>query len=213
MKKYIVAIGALVALAALIAIPFANAATVDANGVVTVTKGDVQSKMGWNNAAWEANTDTEAEVAALAKKITATVDSGDGTEPVAVPGGWLTLNGQIVANYPSDEYYSHSFTNPENWGPFSTPVSGYWTNDTQAAAKVTPVYSAGQHKLTGFTVSSDGDGYVYWTRHTTYTNPEYAGATYVYHATSRWPVSVAGGTSGVTDVKVDGKPVTVTPAI
>jgi hypothetical protein len=35
----------------------------------------------------------------------------------------------------------------------------------------------------------------------------------VYHATSRWPVSVAGGTSGVTDVKVDGKTVTVTPAV
>src|SRR5262245_63551916 len=65
----------------------ASAATVDANGVVTVTKGDIQSKMGWNNAAWDANTDTPAEIDALAKKITANVGSGDGTEPVAVPGG------------------------------------------------------------------------------------------------------------------------------
>ena len=55
MKKYVVAIGALVALAALIAIPFANAASTDANGVVTVTKGDVQAAMGWNNEQFQAN--------------------------------------------------------------------------------------------------------------------------------------------------------------
>jgi hypothetical protein len=183
----------------------AMAASTDANGVVTVTKGDVQNAMGWNNAAWETNTDTQADIDDLAKKITAKV--GDGTEPVAVPGGWLTLNGQIVANYPDDEYYSHSFTNPENWSPYYTPVSGsgHWTNDTQA--KVAPIYSAGQHKLTGYTVSSDG--YVYWTRHTTYTS-DGTDLTWVYHATSRWPVSVAGG---VTDVMVNGKTVTVTPAV
>ena len=52
---------------------------------------------------------------------------------------------------------------------------------------------------------------MHYTRHTTYTNPEYAGATYVYHATSRWPASVAG--SGVSDVKVNGKAVTVTPYV
>jgi hypothetical protein len=43
-KKYIVAIAALVALAALIAIPFANAATTDANGVVTVSKGEIMAQ-------------------------------------------------------------------------------------------------------------------------------------------------------------------------
>jgi len=70
-----------------------------------------------------------------------------------------------------------------------------------------------QKKVTGYRVAAApmADGYVYWTRHTIYTNPDYAGATSVYHATSRWPVSVAG--SGITDVKVDGKPVTVTPAV
>ena len=49
--------------------------------------------MGWNNAAWDTNTDTPAEVTAL-------ITANDGTTPVDV-GGWLTLNGQIVANYPT----------------------------------------------------------------------------------------------------------------
>ena len=31
----------------------AMAATTDANGVVTVTKGDIQSAMGWSNAGWD----------------------------------------------------------------------------------------------------------------------------------------------------------------
>ena len=55
MRKLIILAASLVALAALIAIPFANAATTDANGVVTVTKGDIQSAMGWNNAEWDAS--------------------------------------------------------------------------------------------------------------------------------------------------------------
>ena len=70
-----------------------------------------------------ANTDTQPEVNLLVSKVTAMA----GATPVDVPGGWLTLNGQIVANYPDDEYFSHSFDNPENWGPFATPVSSYWT--------------------------------------------------------------------------------------
>src|SRR5262245_44739809 len=39
------------------------------------------------------------------------------------------------------------------------------------------------------------DGYVSYTRHTTGTCDN-GKTTFVYHATSRWPVSVAGGTSG-----------------
>ena len=82
----------------------------------------------------------------------------------------------------------------------------------EGLTKVTPIVNS-QQKVTGFKVSAapTADGYVYYTRHTTYTNPEYAGATYVYDATSRWPASVAG--SGVSDVKVDGKAVTVTPYV
>jgi hypothetical protein len=155
---------------------------------------------------WDAAIAAPDGVAHVGKLITA---SG-GNTPVDVPGGWLTLNGQIVANYPSDEYFSSSFTNPENWGPNSTPVSSYWEGGIDTT--VTPILNV-QKKVTGYRVAAApmADGYVYWTRHTIYTNPDYAGATSVYHATSRWPVSVAG--SGITDVKVDGKPVTVTPAV
>ncbi len=206
MRKLMIIAAALLTLAALIATPFANAATTDANGVVTVTKGDIQSAMGWNNAKWDAAIDAPNGVAKVGNLIT----TSHGSMPVDVPGGWLTLNGQIVANYPSDEYFSSSFTNPENWGPFSTPVSSYWEGGIDT--KVTPIVNA-QKKVTGYKVSAapTADGYVYYTRHTTYTNPEYAGATYVYHATSRWPASVAG--SGVSDVKVNGKAVTVTPYV
>lgn len=204
MKKYIVAIAALFALAVPTA---AMAASSDANGVVTVTKGDIQSAMGWNNAQWETAIGAPNGVANVGNLITAS----HGNTPVDVPGGWLTLNGQIVANYPSDEYFSSSFTNPENWGPNSTPVSSYWEGGIDTT--VSPILNA-QKKVTGYRVTAapTPDGYVYWTRHTTYSNPDYAGATYVYHATSRWPVSVAGG-SGVTDVQVGGKPVTVTAAV
>ena len=52
---------------------------------------------------------------------------------------------------------------------------------------------------------------MYYTRHTTGPYPDYGGAQFVYHATSRWPASVAG--NGVSDVKVDGKAVTVTPYV
>ena len=205
MRKLIITIVSLVALAA-IAVPFANAATTDANGVVTVSKGDIQSAMGWNNAKWEAAIGAPNGVANVGNLIT----TSHGNMPVDVPGGWLTLNGQIVANYPSDEYFSSSFTNPENWGLFSTPVSSYWEGGIDTT--VTPIHNA-QNKVTGLKVSAapTADGYVYYTRHTTYTNPEYAGATYVYHATSRWPASIAG--SGVSDVKVNGKAVTVTPYV
>ena len=44
MRKLIILAISLVALAALIAIPFANAATTDANGVVTVPKGEIHAQ-------------------------------------------------------------------------------------------------------------------------------------------------------------------------
>ncbi len=69
--------------------------------------------------------------------------------PVDVPGGWLTLNGQIVANYPSDEYFSSSFTNPENWGPFSTPVSSYWAGRHRHHGHPDPQRPAQGHRLQG----------------------------------------------------------------
>src|SRR5262245_17746972 len=207
MKKLILGLVAATVVAAPLAMSApANAATANSDGSVTVTKGDIQSAMGWNNAAWDSHIEIDG-VNGVGSLITT---SGVAT-PVDVPGGWLTLNGQIVADYPSDEYYSNSWTNPENWGPNATPVSSYWTTDG-GTIQVTPTY--GGSKLNGLKVTvptPNSDGYVYYTRHTTYTNPDHNGATYVYHATSRWPASVAG--SGVSNLKVNGKPVTVTPYV
>jgi hypothetical protein len=183
----------------------ANAATANADGSITVTKGDIQSAMGWNNAAWDTAIGAPKGVITVGDLITTTSGVAN---PVDVPGGWLTLNGQIVANYPSDEYYSNSWTNPENWCNGYTVVSSVWTNDANTAT-ITPIRNA-QNKVTGYKVSApapDVDGYVHYTRHTTGTCDN-GNSTFVYHATSRWPASVA-GVSGVTDVKVNGKPVTI----
>ena len=43
-RKFIISVISLVALAAVIAVPFANAATTDANGVVTVSKGEIMAQ-------------------------------------------------------------------------------------------------------------------------------------------------------------------------
>ncbi len=53
-----------------IAVPFANAASTDANGVVTVSKGDIQSAMGWNNAAWDTAINAPNGIANVGNLIT-----------------------------------------------------------------------------------------------------------------------------------------------
>lgn len=196
--------------AAAIAIPFvaatsANAATTDADGSVTVTKGDIQSAMGWNNAAWDTAIGAPDGVENVGDLIT----TSHGNTPVDVPGGWLTLNGQIVETYPDDEYYSYTVTDPNTWCPISTVADSYWTGGVDTA--VTPIRNA-QNRVTGYKVSAaPTDGYVHWTRHTTFDCTDVPGQTWEGHATSRWPASIAG--SGVSDVKVNGKAVTVTPAV
>ena len=57
MRKLVLGLVAATAVAAPIAMTVSsvNAATVDANGVVTVTKGDVQKGMGWTNDQFQTN--------------------------------------------------------------------------------------------------------------------------------------------------------------
>ena len=78
------------------------------------------------------------------------------------------------------------------------------------AAAETPIRNA-QQKVTGYKVSAavPADGYVLWTNHATFDCTDWPGVSWERNMTSRWPVSIAG--SGVSDVKVDGKAVTVTP--
>ena len=163
MRKLLILAASLVALSALIATPFASAATTDTNGVVTVSKGDIQSAMGWNNAKWDAAINAPNGVANVGNLIT----TSHGTTPVFNNGGWLTLNGQIVANYPNDEYHEMWVTDPEIWCPINTMASSSWTGGVNTA--VTPIRNA-QQKVTGYKVSAAPatDGYVYWTSHVTF---------------------------------------------
>ena len=159
--------------------------------------------MGWNNAKWDAAIAAPNGVANVGNLIT----TSHGSMPVDVPGGWLTLNGQIVANYPDDEYFASSFTNPENWGPFSTPVRA--TGRGGIDTTVTPILNAQKkgHRLQGERGSDRRRLRVLHPAHDLHEPRVRRGPRMVYHATSRWPVSIAG--SGVSDVKVDGKAVTV----
>jgi len=194
MRKLIILAVSLVALVAVIATPFANAASVDANGVVTVTKGDIQSAMGWNNAGWDTYLSTHT-VADMGKLITV----GSGPAPSAPDGGMLYLNGQtgiVTADYIAD---------PENWtSQFDWTPRAQTITPEPVAASVQPIVNA-QNKLTGFKVSSTGT--VSWTVHTTYAWIYVEGKTFTRNTTIQWPAS-----GGVSDIKVNGKPITVTPA-
>ena len=173
----------------------AMAATTDANGVVTVTKGDVQNAMGWNNAGWDNYLSTH-NVEGMGRLIT----TGGGNKPTAPDGGMWYLNGQtgtVTAEWLAD---------PENWTPqFDwTPVKQTITPES-SSAKVEPILNA-QKKLTGFKVSPAGTES--WTVHTTYPWTYVEGNTFTKNVTIQWP-----DTDGINGVIVNSKTVTVTPYV
>ena len=173
----------------------AMAATTDANGVVTVTKGDIQSAMGWNNAGWDNYLSTHT-VEQMGRLIT----TGVGNTPTAPDGGMWYLNGQtgtVTAQW---------LTDPDDWTPQYgwTPVKQTITPES-SSAKVEPILNA-QKKLTGFKVSSTGTES--WTVHTTYPWTEVEGNTFTTNVTIQWP-----DTDGINGVIVNGKNVPVTPYV
>jgi len=207
MKKFVLGLVAAAAVAAPIALSAgsANAATTDAKGVVTVTKGDIQSAMGWNNAAWDAAIGATNGPAKVGSLVTATTNS---IQPVPSGMGWWTLNGQIVADYPNDEYINPNVTDPDKWCVANYPIDTTYTGGVSTT--ITPIINA-QQKVTGYKVAAAStDGYVYWTRHTTF-GCTGSDNTWEYNVTMRWPTSVAGG--GISGVTVNGKPVAVTPYV
>ena len=120
----------------------AMAATTDATGVVTVTKGDIQNAMGWSNAGWDNYLSTHK-----AEGMGSLITTGVGNTPTAPDGGMWYLNGQtgtVTAEWLAD---------PDNWTPqFDwTPVKQTITPES-SSAKVEPILNA-QKKLTGFKVS------------------------------------------------------------
>jgi hypothetical protein len=77
MKKFI--LGGLAAAAVIAPIALtagsASASTTNSDGSITVTKGDVQFAMKWNDAAWDENVETPDAVEATGKLITASAGS------------------------------------------------------------------------------------------------------------------------------------------
>lgn len=75
MRKFIILAISLVALAAVIAVPFANAASTDANGVITVSKGEIMAQFpGMNEAAFQSGSKNLVG----SNVFTATTDTGVG---------------------------------------------------------------------------------------------------------------------------------------
>jgi len=145
MRKLVLGLVAATAVAAPIAMAAssANAATTDANGVVTVTKGDVQAAMGWNNDQFQA----------LASTVTFTGSSsvtgyGDETHMIKSPTG---------------EWHDYGYSNVT--GSISKPEDCQWATawgfegdvwqPAKATVTVTPVKNS-QQKITGWTVASTG---------------------------------------------------------
>ena len=175
----------------------ANAATTNPDGSITVTKGEIQAAMKWNDADWLSHLNDLNDIPS--KFAT----SGGGAEPVYVPGGWWTLNGQLAEN----EYFTTSFTDASLYreGCQYGPVTSYTTDGGASSLTVDRVYNGGKDpKVIGFKVSASP--YVDWTRHQTQVCPD--GTTGAeYNVTMRWANS-----GGVGNVQINGVPVTVTPA-
>ncbi len=164
MRKLIILAASLVALAALIAIPFANAATTDANGVVTVTKGDIQSAMGWNNAKWDAAIRLANGVATVATFTTTTQHAGRRSGRLAHPE-------RADRRQLPERRVLHQLVHQPGELVQRLPRSRVQLDGGMDTA-VTPILNA-QQKVTGYKVSAapTADGFVYYTRHTTGTVP------------------------------------------
>ena len=79
MRKLIILAISLVALAAVIAAPFANAATTDANGVVTVSKGEIMAQFpGMNEKAFQTIAMADGQSLTGSNVFTATTTTGVG---------------------------------------------------------------------------------------------------------------------------------------
>ncbi len=203
MRKIILGLVATAALAAPLALAAApaNAATTSAEGVVTVTKGDIQHAMGWNNAGWDdyLATHTNAQMGSL-------ITTGVGNTPI--PAGMWYLNGQTGTV--TEEW----LTNEDDWTPQlvwdpveQTITPGTRTSSQSSDVSAQPIVNS-QDKLTGFKVSATGTES--WTVHTTYAweYPTAEHQTFEKNTTIQWP-----DTDGINGVFVNGKAVTVTPYV
>ena len=79
MRKFVILAISLVALAAVIAVPFANAATTDVNGVITVSKGEIMAQFpGMNEKAFQTIAMADGQSLTGSNVFTATTTTGVG---------------------------------------------------------------------------------------------------------------------------------------
>jgi hypothetical protein len=195
MRKLIILAISLVALAA-IAVPFANAATVDANGVVTVTKGDVQKAMDWNNDQFQANLDGIPSLITGTSSVTGPNADWNNMIPSPVTGEWHDYSYSNVTggiNKPEDCQWSTAWGfEADVWEPTKATVTAVAIRNTQ-------------NKITGWTVTSTG----YSTTRSNHVWCDMGGTMGGYDRTTTEYFN--GGS--LASVQVNGKNVPLTPAV
>src|SRR5262245_16807515 len=171
----------------------AMAASTDANGVVTVSKGDVQTAMGWNNDQFQANV----------TDVTFT-----GTSSVTGPGD----EAHMITSPTTGEWHDYGFSHVT--GSINKPEDCQWATawgfeadvwqPAKATVTATPVKNS-QGKVTGWTLTSTG----YSTTRSNHVWCDMGGAMGGYDRTTT--EYFTGGS--LASVQVNGKNVPVTPYV
>ena len=142
MRKLIILAISLVALAAAIAAPFANAATTDANGVVTVSKGEIMAQFpGMNETAFQ----TGPKNLVGSNVFTATTDTGVG-----------------CSDGTTKHHYRYTIrTTPINFTPIVNQANGKTTGWTMTkGASTFTENNTGGSRFPNYATICEGHGYV-----------------------------------------------------
>jgi hypothetical protein len=146
MRKLIILAISLVALAA-IAVPFANAATTDANGVVTVSKGEIMAQFpGMNEKAFQKIAMADGESLTGSNVFTATTTTGVGCSDGTVQ--YHYRNTILTSPIAATEIYNGS----------ADKVTG-WTLGAKGASVITENNTGGT-RFPNYSTICTGHGYV-----------------------------------------------------
>ena len=140
MRKFVISAISLVALAAVIAVPFANAASTDVNGVVTVSKGEIMAQFpGMNESAFQ----NGPKVLTGSNVFTATTTTGTGCS-----------DGTIQYHYRNT-----IITKPINFAPIVNAASGKTTSWTMTkGASVISEDNTGGTRFPNYATICEGHG-------------------------------------------------------
>src|ERR1700752_3874651 len=147
MRKLLLGVVAAAAIATpLVAATAANAATTDANGVITVTKGEVQSAFGWNNGAFDANVGAAKDV-----KFTGILVQHDNETRWQCSGGVQsqTSRGVQAPTFNATQPVSGTGKQINGWTLGGPGVGGAFVSGTRLGAAYVGYCPAGEY-FTGF---------------------------------------------------------------